>query len=511
MDPKVLKKEFVKLLLQNNVIVSADLLNTINSINEFKIFFELFKKKNESKEITFLNNSIISIINNIYEESKGKSSALSENIQITSSIPNIYSSVKIIHSYEKEPKKRTIQDFTNHYIIRYKALKKILLQRAELENPVSINKLYNKQDSETVSVIGYITEKKETKNGHLLLELEDQTGSIKILINKNKPEMLAIANDCVLDEVIGISGPSKEGLIFANELIFPDIPLTKELKKAPEEVYAAFIGDMHFGAKVFLHEEWNKFLKWIKGESGNEKQREIAKKIRYLVVAGDLVEGVGIYPGQENDLEHQDIYKQYELITESFKQIPSYINIIICPGNHDAMRIAEPQPALPRDFAKSLYELPNVTMVSSPSTVKIHQSENFPGFDILLYHGYSFIYYADQVPSIRANGGQERTDLIMEFLLKRRHLAPTHKSTLFLPDTDKDYLFIEHVPDFFVAGHIHRVGVANYRNVQMIESSCWLATTEYQEKNGLKPQPARAVLVNLQTRQPKILKFGGDK
>ena len=153
------------------------------------------------------------------------------------------------------------------------------------------------------------------------------------------------------------------------------------------------------------------------------------------------------------------------------------------------------------------WKLPNVTMVSNPAMVNIHSSEKFPGFEVLLYHGFSFIYYADQVESIRSQGGQERVDLIMEFLLKRRHLAPTHKSTLYLPDAKKDSLVIENIPDFFLSGHIHRVAASNYRNVTMLNCSCWLKTTEFQEKLGLKPQPGRALLVNLQSRKVKIMKF----
>ncbi|NQU79379.1 DNA polymerase II small subunit, partial [Candidatus Woesearchaeota archaeon] len=95
--------------------------------------------------------------------------------------------------------------------------------------------------------------------------------------------------------------------------------------------------------------------------------------------------------------------------------------------------------------------------------------------------------------------------------MQRRHLAPTHKSTLYLPDTDKDSLVIDKIPDFFVTGHIHRVAASNYRNITMLSCSCWLEKTEFQEKLGLHPQPGRAILVNLQTRKVKILKFYDDK
>ena len=174
------------------------------------------------------------------------------------------------------------------------------------------------------------------------------------------------------------------------------------------------------------------------------------------------------------------------------------------------MRIAEPQPPLYKDFAEAVWKLPNVTMVSNPAYVNIHKTEKFPGIDVLMYHGFSFTHYADAVESIRSAGGQARSDLIMKYVLQRRHLAPTHKSTLYLPDPHKDSLVIDKVPDFFVSGHIHRASASNYRNVTMLNCSSWLRKTEYQEKVGLHPQPGRAILVNLQTRKVKILKFYDD-
>ncbi|MBI5880967.1 hypothetical protein HZB90_02450, partial [archaeon] len=169
------------------------------------------------------------------------------------------------------------------------------------------------------------------------------------------------------------------------------------------------------------------------------------------------------------------------------------------------------QPTLYRDFAEPVWQLPNITMVSNPAVVNINSSKEFPGFDVLLYHGFSFPYYADNVESIRNNGGQQRVDLIMKFLLQRRHLAPTHKSNLYLPDPQKDNLVIDKIPDFFASGHIHRVSATSYRNVTLLSCSCWLEKTEYQEKRGLSPQPGRAILVNLQTRKVKIMNFYGTE
>ena len=172
------------------------------------------------------------------------------------------------------------------------------------------------------------------------------------------------------------------------------------------------------------------------------------------------------------------------------------------------MRLAEPQLPIYKDFAEDLYNLPNVIMVSNPSVVNIHSVDNFPGFDVLIYHGYSFDFYLSGVESIRNLGGYDRVDLLMKFLLQKRHLAPSYTSTPYVPDTNCDSLVIEKIPDFFVTGHIHKSAVANYMGVTLISGSCWQSKTSFQEKVGHNPEPSRIPVVNLKTRDIKILKFG---
>jgi len=258
---------------------------------------------------------------------------------------------------------------------------------------------------------------------------------------------------------------------------------------------------------MFLKENFERFISWIKGDIGDTKQKELVNKIKYLFIIGDLVEGVGIFPGQENDLEIKDIYEQFDLFSNYIKQIPESINIIICPGNHDPVRISEPQPPIPERFLKELYEMKNVSFVSSPSNVQIEKSDNFAGFNVLLYHGYSFPYYANNIESIRHNGGLENTNNIMTYLLKKRHLGPTHGSTRYQMGYNEDKLVIKEIPDFFVSGHVHRASVKNYRNITLLNCSCWVSQSDYQEKMGLVPEPSKAIYVDLKTRQTKMLNF----
>ncbi len=432
--------------------------------------------------------------------------------QIIQSEKTTDSKVTIIKSYKDNHHTISVKDFTQHYHIRLEYMSQILKNRTELDNITSIHRVLQKSDNEKVSIIGYVFDIKETKNGHLMFTIEDKTGKIRVCVvnNEQKKDLFAFAKDLVLDDIVGIYGTvmvGKDPIMFVDEIILPDIPNTNPLKKCPDDVNAVFIGDLHIGAKVFLQKDWDRFINWIQAKTGDEKLDEKAKKVKYVIIVGDIIEGVGWYPNQEKDLAIIPFKEQYKRAAELISQIPSHIHIIICPGNHDIMRLSEPQPPIYSDLAEDLLSLPNITNVSSPSIVNIHKTDEFPGFNILLYHGYSFFYYLNNVPSIRQGGGIERIDLVMEYLLKRRHLAPAHTSTLFLPDNDRDELIIDEIPDFFISGHVHKSVVNTYKNVTILNCSCFVDVTDYQKKQGMVPDLAKVACVNLQTRKIDILDF----
>ena len=276
------KKKIVKLLLDHKILVSSDILNMIKLINSASQFQDFIINKEPNQDNI---NSLMKLFIDSNPPLTPNSDIISPNLGgfSTSDIDqNIVGNVNIKFSYKEEPKKREIQDFVKFFISRYNAIKKILMSRKELISPTSISRILQKNEKEEVSLIGIISDKQLTKNGNIILSIEDTTGEIKVIVTKNKPEVLEFGKGLVLDEVIGVVGQCSNDVIFANNLISPDIPLSKELKKAPEEVYSVFIGDMHFGSNVFLNDDFNKFIDWLSGRYGNKDQRDIAKKVRYL-------------------------------------------------------------------------------------------------------------------------------------------------------------------------------------------------------------------------------------
>ncbi|MBI2106802.1 metallophosphoesterase [Candidatus Woesearchaeota archaeon] len=442
----------------------------------------------------------------INEEKKEFTEEKKQEVEIISFDISREPRVVVVKNYTEKNKKKEVMDFVNYYRARYNAIKNILINRQELQNAVSINRILQRTEKDFVALIGIVKEKKISKNGNIILVLEDLTGTISVVINKNKQEFFSLSQDILLDEIIGVSGVNSDKVVFANEIILPEIPINNELKKSDVEEYVVFTSDLHVGSKMFFETNFLKFISWINGEYGSDEHKTLAKKVKYLFIGGDLVEGVGIYPGQEGDLVIKDVYEQYSKLTDYISKIRKDLPIIVIGGNHDALRLSEPQPPIDPKMAPSLYELKNITFVTNPSVVNIGSTELFSGFNVLLYHGGSFPYLSENVDSIRRNGRLNRPDLIMKYLLQRRHLSVSHTSTLYVPG-DEDFLVIDKVPDFFISGHIHKTILNSYRNVTLAACGCWTGQTDDQARRGIVPDPNRIILVNLQTREPKILNF----
>ena len=162
--------------------------------------------------------------------------------------------VKIVSTHHPIGKKFEVGDFIKYYRNRFSEMRGILQERPELTNLVSINKISGSKQA--MSIIGMVSDKKVTKNKNLILEVEDSTGKIKVIVGSNKRETFERAENICLDSVLGFKGSGSREVFFANEIFFPDVPLFDK-KFAPVEEYALFISDIHVGSKLFLE---NNFL-----------------------------------------------------------------------------------------------------------------------------------------------------------------------------------------------------------------------------------------------------------
>lgn len=447
----------------------------------------------------------------VSEVSESDNGSESPQISVVKNEKSLVGNVDVLFSFEENDDKKCFSDFVSYFNSRYNKISKMLRMREKMVDSLPISRILTTDNSE-VSVTGIISDINRGPNS-VIVHLEDPTGTIKVIFSNGKKEVYEEAKDFVFDEVIGVRGAlSKfkrgERVMYPIEVYHPDVPFSSKIITSPYDGYVVFLSDLHVGSTKFLGDDLDKFLRWIRGESADPRQRMIASSVRYVFVLGDLVDGVGVYPGQEKELVIKDIREQYLECARYLSKIPSYIPVVIIPGNHDAVRLEEPQPVLSKDYAKPLWDLPNVKMLTNPALVSIDSNANFSGIKVLLYHGYSFDYYVANVDSIRTNGGYDRADLIMRFLMQRRHLAPTHSSSVYVPDSRGDSMVIDTVPDIFATGHIHKTSVSTYKGITMLSGSCWQDRTSFQEKVGHHPEPSRVPIVNLKTREVTILNFG---
>lgn len=408
--------------------------------------------------------------------------------------------------YKESIRKLEVQDFTNLFKARFHAISEMLKSRANLKgNLLTINRLkqFNAKNVAFIGIISNITE----KFGNVILDAEDLFDSIEVVINNNKREIYNIAKNLTLDAVVCFFGNYNNGKFYAEDIILPDVPMI-ENQYSDDDVFV-FISDIHIGSKQFLEDEFLSFLGWINQKTTNPLLNEIARKVKAIFIVGDLVDGVGIYSEQNKELTITDIFDQYEKLASYLKQIPENITLIIIPGNHDAVRLAEPQPVIPYYLAKSIWDMKNVIMLSNPAIVEFYDSKRNP-LKILLYHGYSFDYYISEISIVKEKGGYDNIAFLMEYLLKLRHLGPSYGSTLYYPDV-KDYLVIDQVPHIFASGHVHKVSYNYYNGVHLICSSTWQDRTAFQEKVGHHPEPGKVPIYFAKDKKVKILNFSKNK
>ncbi len=178
-----------------------------------------------------------------------------------------------------------INNFVNFFNHRYEVLGKVLKNRQSLTGSNLIEIVKNHFPSES-SIIGIVNSKKETKRGHILIELEDPSGiSNALILNKNE-DLKKISTEIVTDEIIGLKGKYGKDLFIVNEIFFPDVPINREVRKSPDPVVAVLISDLHVGSTKFLDDVFLRFIKWLRMEEGNSSQRELASKVKYIVIGG---------------------------------------------------------------------------------------------------------------------------------------------------------------------------------------------------------------------------------
>jgi DNA polymerase II small subunit len=391
----------------------------------------------------------------------------------------------------------TVEDFLSYFRDRFRRTEKMLRQRIDVRSASSVTDALRAQPKTRLKIIGMVTEKRESKK-RTILSVEDLQENITVLVPENASEELKKrAQLLLLDQVVCLSVvKTRSNLAVAEDIILPEVG-QRQQHKAPIPVYAVLTSDIHLGSTKFQREAFNRFILWLNGKYGNEQMKEIASHVKYVLIAGDVVDGVGIYPNQVRELAIRDVYRQYRLAAKYIEQIPDYVQVAIIPGNHDVPRKALPQPAISNEYLETLQESRNVFSLGNPCYLSLH------GVEVLMYHGRSLDDVISTVPNMNNNNPEKA----MRLLLQSRHLAPIYGGKTTLSPENRDFLVIERVPDIFHAGHIHALGYCNYRGVSVVNSGGWQEQTDYMQRLGFTPTPGKVPVINLQTLEITVVPF----
>jgi len=391
----------------------------------------------------------------------------------------------------------TLEEYLEYFQDRFRRIQKILRRRIDTRDALTISDALKAPANSKVKIISMITEKRESKE-KLLLRVEDLEASATVLVSPSRDQsVMKKARELLLDQVVCITAvKGRNDLLIAEDIIWPDTPQRKpNLASLP--VYAALISDLHVGSKMFMKEALTRFLLWLNGKFGSTQLQKTAGHVKYVVIAGDIVDGIGVYPRQMEELAITDIYEQYQMASKFIEEIPDYIELIIIPGNHDASRKALPQPAIPQSYAEPLHEARKVFSLGNPCTISLHNVK------LLLYHGRSL----DDIVSIAPDVNFNTPEKAMTLLLQSRHLAPIYGGKTPIAPERRDFMVIETPPDILHCGHVHVLGHESYRGTLLVNSGAWQKQTKYQEEMGLVPTPGIIPVVNLQTLEVTTINF----
>jgi DNA polymerase II small subunit/DNA polymerase delta subunit B len=310
--------------------------------------------------------------------------------------------IKINNRREEIPPKISTDFFVQFLNKRYETIKNFLVNRLELVNLISINKITS--NTNKFSLIVMIKEKDELTKS---LTVEDQTGEVQVLLNKIDQETF---KKIVFDEVIGINCEKNER-IEVTSVIWPDIPLKRDLIKAEKDVFCLFISDMHLDDQNFNEQNYEKFIKWF-DESSYEKM--------YIFVLGNI---------------SQNIHQTRDFLGKLSK--------------HPTFYVKSDSETVPEFSGTVLEDNSNITI------------EN--GINLLLSTGKTIHLYEHLWPGMMP-------EQVMLNLLKKRHLNPVIENIQESIKSENQFL-IDPVPDIFVSGSLHKSGLLNYKGTTILSNS----------------------------------------
>jgi DNA polymerase II small subunit/DNA polymerase delta subunit B len=278
------KQEIIKIFLENDLQLDDDSLNYfLSNQDKINLFFQAIKDLKEKPLV---------VTKQFVEKTLFKEPRI-EILKKFSQPTGVFSTGDIMKFFQE----------------RYEFVRKKLEKRVDLINTISINRISKK--TRKFSIIGMVNERNEEEKS---IEVSDLTGTTTIFLDKKIFDILPV------DTVAGFVCEKKDDKITAENVIFPDVPLKKEISKTSSEAHCLFVSDFHLNSSK--NDFFEKFLTMLKslnlsnlsvfflGDISSKKDdyrkiiESIPEKISCIFLAGEL----------EKNIEMENIFKTPILI-----------------------------------------------------------------------------------------------------------------------------------------------------------------------------------------------------
>lgn len=385
---------------------------------------------------------------------------------------------------ERSSDKPNVETFRQLFLNRYEQLSSILKNNIKETTPLLKQNLTKEQIPKDINgiLIGMVQDTRVLTTNKFVIHLENPKSEILTrCVMVQDSESFPGYRDILRDSVVGIKGvlPKKfqGGYITAfwgKDIIRPSFQ-PKEFRATTDSHKILFVSDIHFGSQNFVRSVFAKLIKFLTLNDLDSEFQKLASEISTLMIVGDLVEGVGLFPDQKSDILYHSLQTQYDGLSVLLRDIPEDIKIIVIPGEHDATQIPNPQPAIDKKFAKALLNLPNLRSFGNPIRLSI---ENM---SILAFHGQkNEVLFEKHIHLDPLN-----PIIGIQHLLEYRHLYPEYGSFNPIAPFKHDYLVIDEVPDIVVSGHFHQAHFKEYRGVKILTCGSFQKEEHKQSKNTI--------------------------
>ncbi len=329
-------------------------------------------------------------------------------------------------------------------------------------------------------------------DGYYRLRLEDPNG-IWSAIAPTKDRSLSEKVESLCTDVVAVIRVAARGSrLIVKDVMFPDVPQTDRSFRGPD-VRVCVISDVHVGSARFNRRAFADFLDWLSSEHAN-------LNVKFLLINGDLVDGVFVYPGQREELEIRTLREQFAEAGRLLAKVPREVRVVYVPGNHEPVRRALPQPPVHSEHRRAIDPEGRFVFLGNPALVEVG------GARMLLFHGQTLDDVIQSSMRFSYSDLRKTAGELMEVLLKSRHLAPSMEVTPIIPWRE-DHLLLEEVPHVLATGHIHVAAFRLYRGVRLVNSGTFQDQTKLQKGVGLEPTVGTVAVVDLRDLTVRFERF----